>query len=63
MVLADFKPNNVSLKIDNVVCVRSSVSQIIQLRICVFLKNINIFHHLELEFAIAIPASNEEKYN
>ena len=26
-------------------------------------KNINIFRHLKLEIALAIPASNDEKYN
>ena len=28
-----------------------------------FSKNINNFCHLKLEIALAIPASNDEKYN
>ena len=28
-----------------------------------FRKNIYIFRHLKLEIALAIPASNDEKYN
>ena len=28
-----------------------------------FQKNIHIFRHLKLEIALAIPASNDEKYN
>ena len=28
-----------------------------------FFININIFRHLKLEIALAIPASNDEKYN
>ena len=43
------------LKKDNIVCGRCSDSQIIQFR--------NIFCHLKLEIALAIPASNDEKYN
>ena len=50
-----------SLKMDNIVCGRCSVSQITQFRRCLFSKNINIFCHLKLEIALAIPASNEEK--
>ena len=60
---ADFKPNNMSLKMDNMVCVRCSISQIIQFKRCLFSKIINIFCHLKLEIALAIPASNDEKYN
>ena len=48
---------------DNIVCGRCSVSQITQLRRCIFSKNINIFRHLELEIALAIPGPNDEKYN
>ena len=48
---------------DNIVCGRCSVSQIIQFRRCIFSKNIYIFRHLKLEIALAIPASNDEKYN
>ena len=28
---------------------------------CLFFINLNIFRHLKLEFALAIPASNDEK--
>ena len=52
-----------SLKMDNMVCGGRPVSQIIQFKICLFSKNINIFRHLQLEIALAIPASNEKKYN
>ena len=48
---------------DNIVCGICSVSQIIQFRRCIFSKNIYIFCHLKLEIALAIPASNDEKYN
>ena len=48
---------------DNIVCGRCSASQIIQFRRCIFSKNIYIFRHLKLEIALAIPASNDEKYN
>ena len=48
---------------DNTVCGRCSVSQITQFRRCIFSKNIYIFRHLKLEIALAIPASNDEKYN
>ena len=48
---------------DNIVCGGCSVSRITQFRRCKCSKNINIFSHLELEIALAIPASNDEKYN
>ena len=48
---------------DNTVCGRCSVSQITQFRTCIFSKNIYNFRHLKLEIALAIPASNDEKYN
>ena len=48
---------------DNIVGGRCSVSLITQLRRCIFSKNKNIFRHLKLEIALAIPASNDEKYN
>ena len=48
---------------DNTVRGRCSVSQINQFRRCIFSKNIYIFRHLKLEIALAIPASNDEKYN
>ena len=43
-------------------CGRRSISQIIQFKGCLFSKNIYIFRHLKLEIALAIPASNDEKY-
>ena len=60
---ADFKPNNMSLKTDNMVCGRCSVSQGAQFKRCVFSKNMNIFCHSKLEIALQIPASNNKKYN
>ena len=48
---------------DNIVCGTCSVGQITRFRKCILSKNITIFHHLELEIALAIPASNDEKYN
>ena len=48
---------------DNMVGGRCSVSLITQLKRCIFSKNKNIFRHLKLEIALAIPASNDEKYN
>ena len=51
------------LKMNNMVCYGCSVSQITQFKRCPFSKIINIFRHLKLEIALAIPASNDEKYN
>ena len=51
------------LKMNNTVCGRCSISQIIPFNICLFSKNINICRHLKLEIALAIPALNDEKYN
>ena len=48
---------------DNIVRGRYSVSLITQLKRCIFSKNKYIFRHLKLEIALAIPASNDEKYN
>ena len=48
---------------DNIVCGRCTVSQVIQFRRWIFSKNIYIFRHLKLEIALAIPALNDEKYN
>ena len=48
---------------DNIVGGRCSASLITQLRRCIFSKNKNIFRHLKLEITLAIPASNDEKYN
>ena len=48
---------------DDIACGRCSVSQIAQFKRCLFSKNKNIFRHLKLEIALAIPASNDEKYN
>ena len=52
-----------SLKMDNIVRGGRSISQITQFKRCLFLKNINIFCHLKLEIVLAIPASNDKKYN
>ena len=52
-----------SLKMDNIVCRRCSVRPVTELRRLYFPKSINIFRHLKLEIALAIPASNDEKYN
>ena len=52
-----------SLKVDNVVCGRRSICQITEFIRCLFSKNINIFCHLKLEIALAIPASNDKKDN
>ena len=43
---------------DNMVCARYLISQIIQFKRYLFSKSINIFRHLKLEIALAIPASN-----
>ena len=48
---------------DNIVGGGCSVSPITQLTRCIFSKNKNIFRHVKLEIALAIPASNDEKYN
>ena len=48
---------------DNTVCGSCSASKITQFRTCIFSKNIYIFRHLKLEIALAISASNDEKYN
>ena len=48
---------------DNIVCGSCSVRQITQFRRCIFTKTIILFRHLKLEIALAIPASNDEKYN
>ena len=47
---------------DNIVSGRCSVSLITQLRICIFSENKNK-SHLKLEYTLAIPVSNDEKYN
>ena len=62
-IQADFKPTNMPLKMGNIVCGGRSIGQITQFRRCLFSKNINISCHLKLEIALAIPASNDEKYN
>ena len=48
---------------NNIVCSRCLVSKITQFRRCIFSKIIYIFRHLKLAIALAIPASNDEKYN
>ena len=45
---------------DNIVGGRCSVSLMTQLGRCIFSRNKNIFRHLKLEIALAIPASNDE---
>ena len=47
-------------KFDQIGFGRCSVNPIIQYWKCLFF--INIFRHLKLEIALAIPASNDEKY-
>ena len=42
---------------------RCSVNQYVNFQNCLFFINSNIFRHLKLEIALAIPASNDEKYN
>ena len=49
-------------EMDNTVCGRCSVSQIIQFGRRIFSKNKNTFCRLGLEIALAIPALNDEKY-
>ena len=51
-----------SLKMDNILCGRCSVRQITQIRRCRFFLNNDIFCHLKLEIALAIPASNDKTY-
>ena len=48
---------------NNTVCGRFSVEKIIQFRKCIFSNIRNIFCHLKLEIALAIPASNDKKYS
>ena len=48
---------------DIIVCGRGLVIEITQFRRCMFKKNWNIFRNFELEIALAIPASNDVKYN
>ena len=45
------------------VCVRCSVNRNGNLHTCLFFTNSHIFRHFELAIALAIPASNDEKYN
>ena len=60
---ANFTPNNISLKwILQFVVGACSVRQVTQFRRCIFSEHINSFRHLKLEIALAIPASNDEKY-
>ena len=40
---------------------RCLINSIFQDWRCLFFINMNIFHHLKLEIALAIPASNEGK--
>ena len=52
-----------SLKMDNIVYGRCSVSKIAQFIRCIFKKNINICCNLQLEIALAIPPLIDEKNN
>ena len=54
--------NNIT-EFDKIVFGGCLVYPIIQYWTCLFFKNSNIFRHLELEIALAIPAPNDEKYN
>ena len=47
---------------DKIVFGRCVVNPIIQYWTCLFFTNINIFHHLKLEIALAIPDQNDDKY-
>ena len=58
---AYFKKNIDIIKFEEIVS-DSKVHQIIKYWRCLFFININIFRHLKLEIALAIPASNDEKY-
>ena len=55
---ANFRPIN-SNRITRMFCDRCLVNLIINFEDVYFLINIIIFRHLELEIALAIPASNE----
>ena len=52
-----------TLKIHKIACDRCSVNQNIDFHKCSLSINSHIFRHLKLEIALAIPASNDEKYN
>ena len=49
--------------IHKIVCDRCSANQNVNFHTCLFFINSHIFRHLKLEIALAIPASNDEKYN
>ena len=54
--------NKMPLKLLKIAFDRCSVNQIIELRRCLFFILRYIFRHLQPEIALAIPASNDEKY-
>ena len=53
----------ISPNFDKIVFNGCFVDPIIYFQTSLFFINSNIFRHLKLEIALAIPASNEEKYN
>ena len=50
-------------EIHKIVCDGCSVNQNVYFHTCLFFINSLIFRHLKLEIALAIPATNDEKYN
>ena len=58
-----FRSIKISLNFDKIVFNRRFVDPIIYFLTCLFFINSNIFRHLKLEIALAIPGSNDEKYN
>ena len=52
-----------TLKSTKIVCDRYSVDKNGNFHTCLFFINSHIFRHLKLEIALAIPASNDKKYN
>ena len=54
-----FRSMEISLKLIKRILCRCLVNPIIKYWRYLFFININIFHHLKLEIALAIPASNE----
>ena len=56
-----FQPKWNATKIDKIFSGRRSANQIFQFGRCLFFINRNVFRHLKLEIALAIPAINEWK--
>ena len=50
------------MTLKSIVCERCSVNQNVNFHTCLFFLNSHIFRHLKLIIALAIPASNDEKY-